>query len=436
MNPFLEQSEKLYLQQLEAQTDSETQRIIQVLLLADSGLSARQVGERVGLSRSGVFYWVWRFKRLHLAALPEIAPSSLNTKTDSVSLENAVSDDTSHSKDSELALPSPLAKPGILPDDSLAEAGRKAMLYHFAQMLSKQAGTVAGDDIEFLHDMRVATRRLRAAIDVFGDAFKPKVIKNHLKGLRSTGRALGKVRDLDVFMEKVEHYLIELPTSQHQGLDPLTQNWQQQREQSREEMIAYFESSEYQKFVRSFNRFVQTTGAGIPAHTEISVNESTEKTESTVRPSVKVRDIAPLLIYTRLAAVSSYDKILPFATLQQLHALRIDFKKLRYTLEFLSEVLGPEAKQVINEIKIMQDHLGDLNDANLACDLLGKILAGWENQHNHLSLSERPDPGAVVAYLAYRAQERHQLMSTFTQAWENFNRPEVRHNLALAIARL
>jgi CHAD domain-containing protein len=73
--------------------------------------------------------------------------------------------------------------------------------------------------------------------------------------------------------------------------------------------------------------------------------------------------LAPLLIYTRLASVRAFNAILPDASIEQLHGLRIEFKKLRYTIEFFREVLGEEARAVIDDLKALQDHLGDLNDA-------------------------------------------------------------------------
>jgi hypothetical protein len=90
---------------------------------------------------------------------------------------------------------------GVKAIDTMAEAGRKILRFHFAHMLSHEKGTLLGEDIEELHDMRVATRRMRAAFDVFGQYLKPKAVKKHLKRLRTAGRMLGRVRDLDVFME-------------------------------------------------------------------------------------------------------------------------------------------------------------------------------------------------------------------------------------------
>jgi hypothetical protein len=144
----------------------------------------------------------------------------------------------------------------ISPTDTLAEAGRKVMRQHFVAMLKQEEDTRHGEDIEALHDMRVATRRMRASFEVFGNAFEAKALKPHLKGLRATGRFLGRVRDLDVFMEKAQRYLDELPQYAPHGLDSLLQSWQAQREKARAAMLAYLDSKEYQNFKDAFVAFI------------------------------------------------------------------------------------------------------------------------------------------------------------------------------------
>jgi CHAD domain-containing protein len=313
-------------------------------------------------------------------------------------------------------------KPGIQPDDDLAEAGRKVMGYHFAQMLLHEAGTRQGEDIEELHDMRVATRRMRAAFEVFGEAFDRKSIKIHLKGLRAAGRALGRVRDLDVFMEKAQQYLDSIPQEQRSGLDPLLSIWENERLEDRSEMLVYLDSQDYANFKRKFLKFVTTPGAGAR--------------KTSVDQPDQVKLITPILVYTRLAAVRAYGPLLDSATIDQLHALRIEFKKLRYTLEFFSEVLGKETKLLIADIKKLQDHLGDLNDADVACTILRDFLDNWESRQVHLPIIERENPEPVVAYLANKHAERYFLTTTFKDAWSEFDQPEVRTRIASAVAIL
>jgi CHAD domain-containing protein len=149
-----------------------------------------------------------------------------------------------------------------------------------------------------------------------------------------------------------------------------------------------------------------------------------------------VREAVPVLIYNRLAAVRGFDAILEQASLEQFHALRIEFKKLRYTLEYFREVLGGEAKSIISEIKGLQDHLGDLNDARVAAEMLRDFLPRWDAIQAALPVAERRGPEPILDYLASRYAERQRLMLSFKDAWRRFNRPELREKLAMAVGVL
>ena len=321
--------------------------------------------------------------------------------------------------------PEPMESIGMNCDDPLSEAGRKVMLYHFARMLSYEEGTRLGEDIEALHDMRVATRRLRAAFEVFQDAFDPGALKPYLKGLRATGRALGKVRDLDVFMEKAQQYLDTIHEDRHMGLDMLLGGWKEQREAARSEMLVWMASEDYSDFKRKFNLFLNTPGAG------------GRSTLASPPVPTKVCELAPVLIYSRLANVRAYAPYLEDAPVELLHALRIEFKKLRYTVEYFQEVLGKEDKDVIDLLKQMQDHLGDLNDAQVAALILAEFIENWEARQAQLPAEERQPIDEVHHYLAYRQDERQHLMETFQEEWEkHFWQPAFRRYLAQAVSVL
>lgn len=312
----------------------------------------------------------------------------------------------------------------LTPDDPLSEAGRKVMHLHFQSMVNNEAGTRQGVDIEALHDMRVATRRLRAAFEVFGEAFEPKVLKKHLKGLRATGRALGRVRDLDVFMEKAGKYLNGLPQEQKSGLDPLLANWESQRVAARDEMLVFLNSKEYQVFKKDFNKFVHTPEAGALV------------APKGIPEPHRVRELAPALIYDRLAIVRAFNDVVGSAPIETLHALRIEFKKLRYTVEYFQDVLGSQAKGIINVLKGMQDHLGDMNDADVAIQILKEFIKQEKKKSTQDEQSLVSEIQAIEDYLQYRRDERQHLMETFPAAWKNFNRSEMMRDMALAVSVL
>lgn len=325
---------------------------------------------------------------------------------------------------SAIPFPEPMKQPGVVAWDPLAEAGRKILRYNFAEMLAHEQGTRLGEDIEELHDMRVAVRRMRVAFEIFQGAFSRKPIKPYLNGLRSLGSTLGRVRDLDVFMQKAGFYLQDMPADQQHGLDPLLEAWQAERETARIKMLTFLDSERYKTFLLEFNAFLHTPGAG------------TRHREDDITFPRLVKHEAPTMVYNRLAGVRGYERILAGASIEDLHALRIEFKRLRYTMEYFQEVLGEEAKSVINEIKTVQDHLGDLNDADVACEILSAFLEEWEEKQQLLPLIERQNPEPIVAYMAAKHAERHRLMVTFEETWVNFDKPGVRRDLALAISVL
>lgn len=312
----------------------------------------------------------------------------------------------------------------IEPEDEMAEAGRKVLRYHFFKMVIHEDGTRLGEDIEELHDMRVATRRMRAAFRVFGSAFKKTVIKPYLKGVRATRKALGDVRDLDVFMAKAHSYTETLPEEQRDGLGLLINLWRNEREQARKEMIKYLDSDDYERFTREFYDFLSTPGAGVKTTTSAQPNPN------------RVAQIAPVYIYQMLANVRAYETILESATLDQLHSLRIAIKRLRYAIEFFESVLGDRADEVIDDLKKIQDHLGDLNDAKVACQILSEFLTHWQEYRGELPPETPEHPEPIFSYLEAKRNERDQLRETFPVAWSHFHRQEFRENLALAVCVL
>jgi len=424
------------------------QRRARLLLSYATGKPTRMAAAEAGLSRGRARYWKRQYQLKGLAVfLKSSSHPNVNTDlshpapSDAISSPISIEAELFHPLElpsisspgiesiqepvpETLPFPQLFEHPGLLPTDSMAEAGRKTMLFNFAEMLSHEPETRLGENIEALHDMRVATRRLRAAFRIFGDAFRPKIIKPLLKGLRATGRCLGKVRDLDVLIERAHNYQANLPASDQPGLNPLLDTWIKDREVGRFDMLRHFDSPEYFDFKNRLNYFAQSPGVGA-RHPNLV----------TPVPSI-VRDVAPVLIYTRLVNVRSFEPILSNASLEQLHALRIEFKQLRYAVEFFREVLSPEAKNIINTLKGIQDHLGNLNDTRITCQLITAFLENWEALQSRLPMGERQSPEPIVSYLAAMHAERHHLMVTFQDTWKSFDSPEFRQSMALAIAAL
>jgi CHAD domain-containing protein/transposase len=323
------------------------------------------------------------------------------------------------------------ARPGIRKSDTMAAAAFKTLRFHFDRMLEHEAGTRAGDDPEELHDMRVATRRMRAALRVFGAYLDGDVMRPVDRGLRRTGRVLGAVRDLDVFHEKTMVYLDSLPADRRGDLDPLLAVWQVRREHARAEMIEYFDSGRYPRFVQTFTALLDD-----PQRAALSFIDD----DGEARPH-RVAHVLPAVLYDRVAGVWAYDDVITGhdTPLVRFHRLRIAGKAMRYTFEFFEEVLGADAKPLISATKGMQDHLGDLQDAVVTCNILRNFLAwgAWDtpagNARRAMTMIVAP---GVATYLAARQEELGRLVDTFPEMWVTIRGDGFSRRLAKVVGEL
>ena len=310
----------------------------------------------------------------------------------------------------------PKAGPGVRADDSMAEAGRKVLRFHFKRMQKEEKGARAGQDIEAVHAMRVATRRMRSALALFEPYYRRRAIKSLGRGLKRTARALGAVRDLDVFLERAEAYRQRLPEARQAELDPMLRHWQRQRDAARDDLIGWLDSSDFEKFE-----------AEVRAFFDASDDVVAKVKGDGVQPTL-VRHLAPVVVWEAYARVRAYDTVVVDAPIETLHLLRIEGKRLRYTLEFFAEDLGPHAGWLVAQAVQMQDHLGALHDADVDAQALTEYLEERDGKPTEL-------PG-VRAYLSSRLADRGRLRARFSRVWQTVNGARFRRLLAQAVAQL
>ena len=214
--------------------------------------------------------------------------------------------------------------------------------------------------------MRVATRRARAAAKLYGDYFKPKAIRRYLRSLRRTARLLGAVRDLDVAIGKLERFGVKRKGYGAGRLAATLDGWRTRRTAAHAELVAWFDSNDYARFVTSFAKFCRSSGDG--------VRDYTPKPGEPPVPH-QVRHVTPSMILNRYENIRSYETLFEGQErppVEVLHLLRIECKYLRYNLEFVGNLLGPEAKRLLADLRKLQQDLGDLNDAVVSKQMLDR----------------------------------------------------------------
>ena len=308
----------------------------------------------------------------------------------------------------------------VLPGDAFDAAGRKVLRRLYMEMARHQPGIVGSHDKRAVHDMRVAVRRIRAAFDLFEQYFPRKAVKTYGRFLKELGGLLGAVRDTDVMIENGQAYAESLPEAQRAAFEPLIDFIKTQRAAARQPLSDFLTGGKYLDFTGEFPIFLSDPGSKGSRAGHLS----------------RVSELAPLLILERLGEVRSFDGHIESLSIEELHGLRGSIKRLRYALEFFQEPLGPQAAVLISNLKNVQNHLGQLNDASLAAGAIQGFIDQWNARQTGLPASEQSSSVPFLPYLTETLSKMDVLVQGFPAAWEQFNTADFRKRLARAIGRL
>jgi CHAD domain-containing protein len=144
----------------------------------------------------------------------------------------------------------------IVPQATFREAAHTAIEHQLDELMNNLEGTRSGVDIEALHDMRVASRRLRAAMSVFAAAFPEKQFKPLEREVARITDALGEVRDTDVQIEFMQGIRDAAPPSEQVGLNAFLEHLSSERERHRVVQVKELNRLEKSRFTKDFNKML------------------------------------------------------------------------------------------------------------------------------------------------------------------------------------
>jgi CHAD domain-containing protein len=255
-------------------------------------------------------------------------------------------------------------------DLSVQRYAANALAQRMGQMREQLAPVRQGKDIEALHQMRVASRRLRAALAIFADALPKAKVKRWRKQVRRVTRALGAARDADVQIAFVEQVLQQMSDRKlHGGLKRLSLRLGQRRERMQAKVEAAMDELERSALFTTMPRDlhainVEAQMAGVDDHSD------------------SLRRHARNVIQRRLEELLAYQQYVNQQHMvEQLHEMRIAAKRLRYTMEVFADVYGEEMERPLKHIRRVQTQLGDVHDMDMWLDALPKFLEAERKRH-------------------------------------------------------
>jgi CHAD domain-containing protein len=270
-------------------------------------------------------------------------------------------------------------------------------------MRANQAGIRADIDTEFLHDFRVAIRRTRSALSQIRNVFPPQTTERFRGEFRHLGSLTNQLRDLDVYLLSESAYRAQLPDPIRQDIGPLFDYFRAQREQALQDVVVGLDSAEYARILRDW---------------EVFLNQPVPETPEATNAAMPIIELARQRIYRRYRrVVKDGNYALDHTQDELLHALRIECKKLRYLLEVFASLFPPKkVARLINQLKRLQDNLGEFNDLSVQQAYLLGIA-------EELPVSDTQTRRALVAtgFLVESLARRQQVVKAgFAQTFTDF----------------
>jgi len=271
--------------------------------------------------------------------------------------------------------PRPLGPMAIDRESTLGEVAYAVLRRDFLHLVRHEPVARLGEDTEGVHQMRVAIRRLLAAIETFRESLPPE-LKRQRRELRWLGRALSDVRDLDVQHERLERSASLVDAKAVAALDAVIA---QEQARAREQMLAALDSNRYVVFI---DRLADLLRAGV----EVGDAE------------VPAQQAAPGMIRRWRRRVTRAGSAIDEATADEAyHELRLRVKELRYAIEFFAPLYGEPAETYSRQVARLQGLLGDHQDATVAAALYRGLASGEATRLGHSGVRAAKELAATAS---------------------------------------
>lgn len=249
--------------------------------------------------------------------------------------------------------------PQNLPDLLVDEGARRLALLHLDDATMARARLLGGVDADALHDYRVAVRRLRSCIRGYNRWLRTSVSPKTRRRLRRLARQTSRPRDLEVHLSWLEERRAQAGDTERPGIAWMIKRLSAGKEEAMEDMLdldADLFPVVHARLTSGLARFRTTIDL-----------ESDSARRSTATASARQIRRAGRRLKAHLDRIGSY------ADVEAIHQARIKGKHLRYLLEPFSEVV-PEGAAVVEQLRALQDALGDVHDAQVFAVELGQAL--------------------------------------------------------------
>jgi CHAD domain-containing protein len=155
--------------------------------------------------------------------------------------------------------------PDLSADDSYAEAATKIVSVRAAELTENAPGVLDTGDIERVHDMRVATRRLRAALEIFEPCFPDKPYSQALAEVKRLADALGERRDRDVAIAALHAFNDKMPAPDRRGVASLIEQFRAEQDDANRDLAPLVDGPNLAELGASLDELVAAARSEVAA---------------------------------------------------------------------------------------------------------------------------------------------------------------------------
>lgn len=298
----------------------------------------------------------------------------------------------------------------LRPDEPAVDATRKVLRTLLDTLERNIPGTRADLDSEFLHDLRVATRRTRSALSQVKRVLPDAVVEEFKARFAWLGKITGPVRDLDVFLLELPHYRASLPVAMAGDLDALEARLRTAHKTEQAKLKRKLGSKEMRELL---SRWHAVLDAEHPPG------------EPGWFADLPIEHVASKRIWRMYKRVLKAGRAVTLdGPPEEMHELRKECKKLRYLIEFFRGLYPErELKKLIRALKVLLDDLGEFQDLEVQADKLRAFARAFDAD-DPATLPTVMAIGALVADLLRRQQAAHE---RFAACFAAFDSAENRH---------
>lgn len=284
-------------------------------------------------------------------------------------------------------------------DESYCKFGVDRLTKLLEDFESQIGGVAQSDDIEYVHKMRVASRRIRATMPLFSNCFPQKKFKRWLKQVKGVTRLLGDARDLDVQIAFLEQYQAKNKASaKGPTIEPLLKSHENRRARIQPNVVKGLKKLQNSNLLMEmqdfFNRIVKDLK-------DLHFDSSSLMEKAFWATSGKLDDFLAMEQY-----VHQENEV------RKLHEMRIQAKWLRYTMETFASLYQNKLTKEIEAIKTFQDTLGEMHD----CDVWIEYVPEFIKKNTKL---DKKSEQALLKFLEYVKGERKKHYTSFVETYED-----------------